>query len=51
MGTEACSVAHHWARAFQKFSHTVRLMAPKFVVHYRLSGKRRKNDAADAGAI
>ena len=51
MGTEACSVAHHWARAFQKFSHTVRLMAPKFVSPYRLSGKRGKNDAADAEAI
>jgi transposase len=31
--------------------HTVRLMAPKFVAPYRLSGKRAKNDAADAAAI
>ena len=31
--------------------HTVRLMAPKFVAPYRLSGKRGKNDAADAAAI
>ena len=31
--------------------HTVRLMAPKFVSPYRLSGKRGKNDAADAAAI
>ena len=31
--------------------HTVRLMAPKFVTPYRLSGKRGKNDAADAAAI
>ena len=31
--------------------HTVRLIAPKFVVPYRLSGKRGKNDAADAAAI
>jgi transposase len=30
--------------------HTVRLMAPKFVVPYRLSGKRGKNDAVDAAA-
>ena len=45
---EACSGAHHWAREFQKFGHTVRLMAPKFIVPYRLSGKRGKNDAADA---
>ena len=51
IGMEACSGAHHWAREFQKFGHTVRLMAPKFVAPYRLSGKRGKNDAADAAAI
>lgn len=48
---EACSGAHHWARLFAAHGHTVRLMAPKFVVPYRLSGKRGKNDAADAAAI
>ena len=48
---EACSGAHHWAREFAKFGHTVRLMAPKFVAPYRMSGKRGKNDAADAAAI
>lgn len=31
--------------------HVVRLMAPKFVTPYRLSGKQGKNDAADAAAI
>ena len=51
IGMEACSGAHHWAREFAKFGHTVRLMAPKFVISYRLSGKRGKNDAADAAAI
>ena len=51
IGMEACSGAHHWAREFSKFGHTVRLMAPKFVVPYRMSGKRGKNDAADAAAI
>lgn len=51
IGMEACSGAHHWARLFSRFGHTVRLMAPKFVVPYRLSGKRGKNDAADAAAI
>jgi transposase len=51
IGMEACSGAHHWAREFAKFGHTVRLMAPKFVAPYRLSGKRGKNDAADAAAI
>jgi transposase len=48
---EACSGAHHWARLFSTLGHTVRLIAPKFVVPYRLSGKRGKNDAADAAAI
>lgn len=51
IGMEACSGAHHWAREFAKFAHTVRMMAPKFVVPYSMSGKRGKNDAADAAAI
>src|ERR1700709_1405513 len=51
IGMEACSGAHHWARLFQAHGHTVRLMAPKFVAPYRMSGKRGKNDAADAAAI
>lgn len=51
IGMEACSGAHHWARLFQAHGHTVRLMAPKFVTPYRLSGKAGKNDAADAAAI
>jgi transposase len=48
---EACSGAHHWARQFMGHGHVVRLMAPKFVRPYRLSGKHGKNDAADAAAI
>ncbi len=51
IGMEARSGAHHWARLFAAHGHTVKLMAPKFVVPYRLSGKRGKNDAADAQAI
>lgn len=51
IGMEACTGAHHWAREFGKFGHTVRLVAPKFVIPYRLSGKRGKNDANDAAAI
>lgn len=51
IGMQACSGAHHWASEFAKFGHTVRLMAPKCVAPYRLSGKRGKNDAADAAAI
>jgi transposase len=48
---EACSGAHHWARQFQAHGHSVRLIAPKLVTPYRMSGKRGKNDAADAQAI
>jgi transposase len=48
---EACSGAHHWARQFQTHGHSVRLIAPKLVTPYRMSGKRGKNDAADAQAI
>jgi transposase len=51
IGMEACSGAHHWARQFTRYGHTVRLIAPKFVAPYRMSGKRGKNDAADAAAI
>ena len=51
IGMEACSGAHHWARLFRQYGHTVRLMALKFVTPYRMSGKRGKNDAADAAAI
>ena len=51
IGMEACSGAHHWARQFQQFGHQVRIIAAKFVAPYRLSGKRGKNDAADAEAI
>ena len=47
IGMEACSGAHQWARRFMAHGHTVRLMAPKFVVPYRLSGKR--GNAASAG--
>lgn len=51
IGMEACSGAHHWAREFAKFGHDVRIIAAKFVAPYRLSGRRGKNDAADAQAI
>src|SRR3972149_4505139 len=48
IGMEACSGSHEWARRFQGFGHTVRLMAPGFVAPYRKSGK---NDGNDAEAI
>ena len=50
IGIEACSGAHHWARLFAAHGHSVKLMAPKLVAPYRMSGKRGKNDAADAAA-
>ena len=31
IGMEACSGAHHWARLFREYGHTIKLMAPKFV--------------------
>jgi transposase len=48
---EACSGAHHWARQLAAFGHTARILAPKFVAPYRMSGKQGKNDANDAAAI
>lgn len=48
IGMEACSGSHEWARQFERFGHTVRLMAPKFVKPYRRAGK---NDCNDAEAI
>lgn len=40
IGMEACSGGHDWARRFARYGHTVKLIAPKFVAPYRLSGKR-----------
>lgn len=51
IGMEACSGAHHWARMFKQYGHTIKLIAPKLVAPYRMSGKQGKNDAADAAAI
>ena len=51
IGMEACSGAHYWARLFRQHGHTVKLMSPRLVAPYRMSGKRGKNDAADAMAI
>jgi len=48
IGLEACSGAHEWARRLQRFGHTVKLMAPRFVAPYRKNGK---NDGNDAEAI
>jgi len=44
VGMEACGGAHYWARKFQGYGHTVKLMAPQYV-------KTNKNDYNDAEAI
>jgi transposase len=48
MGMEACGSAQYWAREFQKFGHTVKLISPQFVKSYV---KGNKNDSRDAEAI
>lgn len=50
IGIEARSGARHWARGMTRQGHEVRLIAPKFVVPYRLSGNRGKNDLAEDAA-
>jgi transposase len=39
IGMEACSGAHHWARALRSLGHDARIIAPRFVIPYRKSGK------------
>jgi len=52
IGMEACSGAHHWSRESGRFDHTVRLMAPKFVITCRLSDKRsNKGVSQNSGKI
>lgn len=48
IGMEACQGAHQWARRFETFGHTVRLINPRFVTPYR---RGNKNDGNDAAAI
>ena len=48
IGMEACPGSQHLARAFQRYGHDVRLIAPKFVKPYL---KSQKNDFNDAEAI
>ena len=47
-GIEACSSAHHWARALIAIGHQVKLIPPAYVKPYV---RRNKNDAVDAEAI
>ena len=48
VGMEACGGAHYWARKFQAYGHTVKLIAPQYVKPYV---KSNKNDYNDAEAI
>lgn len=48
VGMEACGGANYWARLFQRYGHTVKLMSPQFVKPYV---KSNKNDCKDAEAI
>jgi len=48
IGIEACGGANHWLRVFEKFGHTVHMIAPQFVKPFV---KSNKSDAADAEAI
>lgn len=48
VGMEACTGAHHWARRLRELGHDARIIAPRFVIPYRKSGK---NDGNDAEAI
>ena len=40
VGIEACGAAHYWARALERFGHTVKLLPPQFVKPYVKRGKR-----------
>ena len=50
VGMEACSGAHHWARALVELGHDARIMAAEFVRPFRKS-VAAKNDANDAEAV
>lgn len=45
VGVEACGAAHYWARLFEPYGHTVKMMAPQFVKPYVWSNKNDQNDA------
>ena len=45
VGMEACTGAHHWARQLIALGFDARIIAPRFVIPYRKSGKNDGNDA------
>jgi transposase len=48
IGIEACAGAFHWAREFERYGHTVRIISPQFVKPFI---RGNKNDGNDAAAI
>ncbi|WP_152978796.1 IS110 family transposase, partial [Shewanella xiamenensis] len=42
---EACSGANYWTREFELLGHSVKLIAPQFVVPFRQGNKNDYNDA------
>jgi transposase len=48
IGMEACGGAHYWAREFQRYGQTVKLISPQFVKPYV---KGTKNESRDAEAM
>jgi transposase len=49
IGMEACSGSHYWAKQFEKYGHTVKLLAAHRVKPFIASGN--KDDKIDAEAI
>jgi len=45
VGLEACGGSHYWARKFQEYGHTVKLIAPQYVKPYVKTNKNDYNDA------
>ena len=48
IGIEACTGAFYWQRQFERYGHTVKIMAPQYVKPFV---RRQKNDSNDAEAI
>ena len=45
IGIEACGGSNYWAREFRKLGHSVKQIAPQFVIPFRKSDKNDRNDA------
>jgi transposase len=48
IGIEACTGAFYWQRQFEKYGHTVKIIAPQYVKPFV---RRQKTDSNDAEAI